>query len=548
MTQESATTMGPMWRALWERGALEPLFTARGAATSMPLVERVCAASLDCVRAHRDRGSLYDVNGKLATGVLDDLATAGYWGLRVEPTYGGAGADLRRFLPFLTTMATLSPTIAGLASVHSCIGAAGAIGAFGSVEQKERWLPRLAQGELQTAFALTEPSAGSDLTAIATSATRDGEQYRVRGEKLFISNLAPGRLLVLVCRIDGQPAVLLGELPSTRSSADASSAADPVRWVDYGLHALRRTINRGVRFEDWLVPVANRLTPPGRGDGLTIAYHGLNRGRVAVCAMAAGQLRTMLGTLVPWIRHRKTYGAALADRELVRRRLARLAALIVGCDALVRWSAELLDAGLRAELECATAKIFGSEALKEAAIELMMKTHGGRAFLKGHWWGDNLYDYLTPCVYEGEGEILSLAVFRGLLKQPRETAIGSAATSGDWIADEFQVAAGEIAELARKHGAAVLERQSAAVDLSQRIQRLTIAGVVRQFHAASTVEIERLAAEVLLDALDRDVRPRRRQEAEVARADRLGQWLADDGYRHWQAELLPPEVWLVRDS
>jgi alkylation response protein AidB-like acyl-CoA dehydrogenase len=548
MTQESATTMGPMWRALWERGALEPLFTARGAATSMPLVERVCAASLDCVRAHRDRGSLYDVNGKLATGVLDDLATAGYWGLRVEPTYGGAGADLERFLPFLTTMSTLSPTIAGLASVHSCIGAAGAIGAFGSVEQKERWLPRLAQGELQTAFALTEPGAGSDLTAIATSAIRDGEQYRVRGEKLFISNLAPGRLLVLVCRIDGQPAVLLGELPSARSSAGASSAADPVRWVDYGLHALRRTINRGVRFQDWLVPVANRLTPPGRGDGLTIAYHGLNRGRVAVCAMAAGQLRTMLGTLVPWIRHRKTYGASLADRELVRRRLARLAALIVGCDALVRWSAELLDAGWRAELECATAKIFGSEALKEAAIELMMKTHGGRAFLKGHWWGDNLYDYLTPCVYEGEGEILSLAVFRGLVKQPRETAIGSAATSGDWIADEFQIAAGEIAELARKHGGAVLERQSAAVDLSQRVQRLTIAGVVRQFHAASTVEIERLAAEVLLDALDRDVRPRRRQEAEAARADRLGQWLADDGYRHWLAEPLPPEVWLVRDS
>ena len=548
MTQESATTMGPMWRALWERGALQPLFTARVAATSMPLVERVCAASLECVRAHRDRGSLYDVNGKLATGVLDDLATAGYWGLRVEPTYGGAGADLRRFLPFLTTMATLSPTIAGLASVHSCIGAAGAIGAFGSVEQKERWLPRLARGELQTAFALTEPGAGSDLTAIATSAIRDGEQYRVRGEKLFISNLAPGRLLVLVCRIDGQPAVLLGELPSARSSADASSAADPVRWVDYGLHALRRTINRGVRFEDWLVPVANRLTPPGRGDGLTIAYHGLNRGRVAVCAMAAGQLRTMLGTLVPWIRHRKTYGAALADRELVRRRLARLAALIVGCDALVRWSAELLDAGLRAELECATAKIFGSEALKEAAIELMMKTHGGRAFLKGHWWGDNLYDYLTPCVYEGEGEILSLAVFRGLLKQPREIATGSTATSGDWIADEFQVAAGEIAELARKHGAAVLERQSAAVDLSQRVQRLTIAGVVRQFHAATEVEIERLAAEVLLDALDRDVRPRRRHEAEVARADRLGQWLTDGGYRHWQAEPLPPEVWLVRDS
>ncbi len=597
-------TAGPMWRALWEQGEIEPLFTARRPAAAGPLVERIFAESLASVRAHRDRGTLYDAQGKLAVEVLNDLAAVGYWGLRVDPAYGGSGAQLGHFLPFLSTMATLSPTVAGLASVHGCIGAAGAVGAFGSTEQKQRWLPRLARGELHTAFALTEPGAGSDLTAIATSATLEGGQYRVRGEKLFISNLGPGRLIVLVCRIDGRAAVLIGELPSSESSA--------VRWVDYGLHALRRTINRGVRFDDWMVPVDNRLAPTGRGDGLTIAYHGLNRGRVAVCAVAAGQLRTMLGTLVPWIRHRKTYGAALAERELVRRRLARLAALIVGCDALVEWAAGLLDSGLRAELECATAKIFGSEALKEAAIELMMKTHGGRSFLKGHWWGDNLYDYLTPCVYEGEGEILSLALFRGLLKLPRDKAMGNHAMkvdlrdagndgsrsagkidlrdaghgdsrgaektdlrdaghsdlrdasnsaskgaskgaarsvpSGDWIAGEFQLAANEVTAMAESHGGAMLERQSEAVDLSQRIQRLAIAAVVRQFRARSSVEIERLAAELLLDALEREVQPRRRTAAEAARANRLGQWLVDGGFSHWLAETLPADVWLVRHS
>jgi alkylation response protein AidB-like acyl-CoA dehydrogenase len=559
-----------MWRALWggEPAAGPPLFTAERPRTAEPWVETVFANSLSCVREHRDRGTLYDAQGKLSSVVIDALARAGYWGLRIEPAYGGSGAELRRFLPFLTTMATLSPTLAGLASVHGCIGAAGAVSAFGSDEQKRQWLPRLARGELHTAFALTEPGAGSDLTAIATVATMDGGSYRVRGEKLFISNLAPGRLLVLVCRIDGRPAVLLGELPDGDSDGNSDGDSDgdshgdshgdsqsdshgdstAVRWVDYGLHALRRTINRGVRFEDWRVPAGNRLAPPGRGDGLTIAYHGLNRGRVAVCAVAAGQMRTMLGTMVPWVRHRRTYGSALAERELVRRRLARLASLIVGCDALVQWASGLLDDGLRGELECATTKIFGSESLKEAAIELMMKTHGGRAFLKGHWWGDNLYDYLTPCVYEGEGEILSLAVFRGLSKPPREPLRDVPAAAGDWIADEFHAASVEFTEFTQRHGAAALERQSEAVELSQRVQRLTVASVVRQFQQRSEVEIERLAAEVLLDALEREVRPRRRSAAESTRADRLGQWLADGGFRHWLEEPLPPESWLVRDG
>src|SRR6202043_1352345 len=103
-------------------------------------------------------------------------------------------------------------------------------------------------------------------------------------------------------------------------------------------------------------------------------------------------------------------------RELVKRRIARLAALIAGADALVAWGSWLIDQGYRGELECVVAKIFGSEALKEAAIELFMKTHGGRSFLHGHLFGDNLYDFLAPCIYEGEGEMLGLAFFKSLVK------------------------------------------------------------------------------------------------------------------------------------
>jgi hypothetical protein len=164
------------------------------------------------------------------------------------------------------------------------------------------------------------------------------------------------------------------------------------------------------------VPAANRLVPT-RGDGLTIAYHGLNLGRVALCANAAATMRLMMASMIPWANFRKTYGEAIARRELVRRRLGRLAGMIVACDALVAWCSTLLDQGFRGEMECIIAKIFGSEAQKEVAIEYFMKTHGGRSFLQGHMFGDNVHEYLAPCIYEGEGEMLGMAFFKSLVKQ-----------------------------------------------------------------------------------------------------------------------------------
>jgi hypothetical protein len=153
------------------------------------------------------------------------------------------------------------------------------------------------------------------------------------------------------------------------------------------------------------------------GDGLTIAYHGLNLGRLSLCASAAANMRVFLANLLPWVDFRRTYGQPIATREVVKRRLARLAALIAGADALVAWGGWLIDQGYRGELECIIAKIFGSEAQKEASIELFMKTHGGRSFLHGHLFGDNVHEYLAPCIYEGEGEMLGMAFFKALVKE-----------------------------------------------------------------------------------------------------------------------------------
>jgi hypothetical protein len=234
----------------------------------------------------------------------------------------------------------------------------------------------------------------------------------VNGEKLFITNVVPGRTIGLVCLIDAKPAVLIVELPAQEN--------ERFQLRKYVLWALKHTYNQGIIFRDFHVPAENLLVPT-RGDGLTIAYHGLNLGRIALCANAAGTMRLMMASMIPWAKFRVTYSAPIATRELVQRRLGQLAGLIVGCDALVAWCAGLIDQGYRGEMECVIAKIFGSEALKRAAIELFMKTHGGRSFLHGHMLGDNVHEYLAPCIYEGEGEMLGMAFFKSLVKHHGKT-------------------------------------------------------------------------------------------------------------------------------
>lgn len=405
------TTGSPVHRAVWDGTVPVELFQPPPLPATAPC-DSAMDRSLELVRRRREAKTLYDDHGKVSDATVDDLAQAGYWGMLIEPAYGGQGAPFARYARFHTRMSTLEEMVAGMGSVHGCIGAVDPLRTFGTPEQKQRFLPRMASGEARSAFALTEPCAGSDLTALRTTAVEVGDHFEVTGEKLFITHCLPGRTIALVAMLKGQPAVLIAELPPRET--------DQFRVVPYKLHALRRGYNNGLRFDKFRVPRENLLTPP-QGNGLTIAYHGLNLGRVAVCAGAAGTMRVMLASMLPWAEFRRTYGQPIATRELVKRRIARLAGLIAGADALVAWCAWLIDEGYRGELECIVAKIFGSESLKEAAVELLMKTHGGRAFLVGHLFGDNVHDLLAPCIYEGEGEMLGMAFFKSIVKEHGKT-------------------------------------------------------------------------------------------------------------------------------
>jgi len=399
------TSNSPAHQAVWGMKFPEWAFDIKdyGHNEKFNKIKQKC---FNVVESHKEGGTLYAKNGKLSKGLLADLSHAGYFGLLIDLP-NNPKFPMVEFATFLSEMATIEPQVAGLASIHGCIGAVDPVRTFGNKYQKEKFLPKLASGESTSGFALTEPCAGSDMTALKTTAVLDGDDYIVNGEKLFITNAAYGNTIALVAMINKEPQVLITELPNQETES--------FKVKTYGIHALKHLHNDSLVFTDFRVPAENLLDPK-KGNGLTIAYHGLNLGRISVCANAAGCMRAMLADMLPWADYRETYGDKIGNRELVQNRIAKTAGNILSSDALVVWCSQLLDEGYRGELECIIAKIHGSECQKETAIEYYMKTHGGRSFLKGHRFGDNIHDLLAPCIYEGECDMLSLAFFKSVVK------------------------------------------------------------------------------------------------------------------------------------
>lgn len=579
------TVNSPAHVAVWDRGVPVDLFQSETVATPAD-VQKVMDDSVAVVKRHRTEGTTLDENGKITDTVMQDLASTGYWGLLVDQEYGGSGTPFASFAPFITRMAMHDPTIAGLASVHGCIGAVDPVRTFGNAEQKQRFLPSLADGSRLSAFALTEPCAGSDLTQLRTEAVLDGDHYIVNGEKLFITNAVPGRTIGLVCKIEDKPAVLIVDLPEQEN--------EHFQLRKYGLWALKHTYNQGLIFNNLRVPKENLLTPT-KGDGLTIAYHGLNLGRVSLCANAAGTMRIMMASMIPWAKFRVTYSEPIANRELVQRRLGQLAGLITACDALTHWCAGLIDRGYRGEMECIIAKIFGSEAQKHAAIELFMKTHGGRSFLHGHLLGDNVHEYLAPCIYEGEGEMLGMAFFKSLVKHHGKTyfePIGKAlaaagikkpnplnpmhawtllgvaipyakwmvaqrllptassqlpsmpaelARHAEFACTQLQKMALEISSTMSKFQLSLADRQCRMAELSGRCQDLITMLCTSLYGARQSDEVVRAAADVMCEELRQKHTGERASNQYYKKVTQLGEAIADGGFASI-ADLDPDEI------
>ena len=343
--------------------------------------------------------------GKFSAAAEAVLGETGLWGLAVPTAFGGSGASMLDVARSITAVAADAPAVAGTLAVHSSIGAVSALAAFGTPDQQARHLPGLAAGRPLSIFAATEPDAGCDLGRVQTRLERRDGRLLLSGTKMFITGARHGRLVKVLARLDDRPAVVLARLPE--------SDTDTFRLRHYPLHPLKQTHNAALEFNRFAVSAADLLEPPG-GDAMGIVWHGLNRGRTTLAAQAAGTLRLLLSHAAAFARRRETWGRPIATRQLVQGRLGRIAAAVTACEAVSQWAAAAVDAG-GGEWEAVIAKVTASTAVREAAIDAL-GIHGGRAFLVGHPLGDAWHDHFAVGVYEGESDLLGLALFRGLAK------------------------------------------------------------------------------------------------------------------------------------
>ena len=457
-------------------------------------------------------------SGVFSREAEEALGDTGLWGLAVPEAFGGSGGSMLDLARAITRLAANVPTAAGTLAVHSSIGVVSAVTGFGSAEQQARLLPQLAVGRPLSIFAATEPDAGCDLTRVSSVLEHRDGRLLLTGTKMFITGATHGRLVKVLAMDGGKPAVVVVRLP------DADTPEFRLR--RYSLHPLKHAHNAALEFTGFEVDARDVIEAGSAGDPLRIVWHGLNRGRVTLAAQAAGTLRLLLAQARDHAKRRVTWQQPIASRQLIQGRLGRIAASIVACDALAAWAATAIDDGQSGEWEAITAKVVASHCVRDAAIDAL-GVHGGRAFLVGHPLGDSLHDHFAVTVYEGESDLLGLALFKGIAKHHPLAASRDAAMwrrAGSWLAWRVAAAAAGSGRDARMldrglRGHAVAARRrlaSLSVAIDRAIRRHGRSLAERQLEVGALSAAVRDAVSVLAVAHHADASG---DEATLAPAD-----------------------------
>jgi len=336
--------------------------------------------------------------------VIDGLFELGVMSMSIPPEHGGLGFSQHAYCRVMEEVGAADASIGVLVNAHQSIGLKALL-LFGTPEQQAEWLPRLADGEMLAAFALTEPNAGSDAGGIETRAvpSLDGSHYVLNGRKQWITNGGIAGLLTVMAKVPGTQ----DEKGRERITAFLVTPDMPGFVVeDIALEkcGIRGTATAKLAFHDMRVPAANIIGPPGKG--LRVALTLLDFGRTTFGATCTGIAKRCLHDSIQHARTRRQFGKPLAEFELVKRKLAKMAATTYAMEASTYLTASLIDRGLDDYMvETAMLKVFASDGLWEIINETI-QIFGGRGYFTDQPYERMMRDARINLIGEGANDVL----------------------------------------------------------------------------------------------------------------------------------------------
>ena len=341
--------------------------------------------------------------------IVEKLKTLGLFGATIAPEFGGLGLPAVTYARIVERMSAVWMSVPGFFNSHLIMAAA--VQRFGTGEQKRRYLPRFASGELRGGLALTEPDCGTDLQAIRTHARREGDHYVVNGAKTWITNSVEGQILAVLVKTDpraepphrGMSLLLIEKGPGFKVARKLEKLG--YRGIDTGEFT----------FEDCRVPASN-LVGISEGRGLQQVLNGLELGRINVAARGAGLARACLEESLRYAQLRRTFGKPICEHQAIQVKLADMATRVEAARLLVESAARAYDAGGRCDLEAGMAKLYASEAALENSLEAM-RIHGAYGYSKEFNIERYYRDAPLLAIGEGTNELQRIIIARELVKR-----------------------------------------------------------------------------------------------------------------------------------
>jgi len=340
--------------------------------------------------------------------MVRQMQEMGLFGAVLDPQWGGLGLSASTYARIVMRISEVWMSLTGIFNSHLMM--AMLVQKFGSEEQKRRFLPRMATGELRGGLALTEPDAGTDLGAIRLRAARDGDHYVVNGTKTWISNGIEGNCMAVLAR--------------TQPNADPPRKGLSMFIMEKGrgFSASRKLEKIGYKgidsaelvFEEFRVPAANLIG--GEGQGFYCAVSGLELGRINVAARGAGIAKAALDVSVRYAQTRKTFGKPIAQHQAIQLKLGEMATRVEAARLLLEQAAKAYDEGRRCDMEAGMAKYFASEAGLENALEAM-RIHGAYGYSKEFPIERLVRDAPLMCIGEGTNEMQRIIIARQLVER-----------------------------------------------------------------------------------------------------------------------------------